>query len=144
VFTLRTGPCVGQRPVEIDAGELGLMLEGHLLRSAACCEFAKRARSTLFPCRKTTTFSIPWCIRGHEHHASHCAAAHHGRAARLAQIRSGVQALQADGKTEEAFDYCLAALSGVLEKMTESRVAAGEAATAAGCAYAPTGSRRSS
>ena len=37
----------------------------------------------------------------------------------LLQIRAGVQALLADGKTEEAVDYSLAALSGVLKKMTE-------------------------
>jgi transposase len=33
-FTLRTEPCIGERHVEIDAGELGLMLEGLDLRGA--------------------------------------------------------------------------------------------------------------
>ena len=37
----------------------------------------------------------------------------------LLQIRAAAQALLADGKTEEAVDYSLAALSGVLKKMTE-------------------------
>jgi transposase len=35
------------------------------------------------------------------------------------QVRAGVQALLADGKMEEAVDYSLAALGGVLKKMTE-------------------------
>jgi hypothetical protein len=34
VFAFRTGPCVGQRHVEIDAGELGLTLEWLDLRAA--------------------------------------------------------------------------------------------------------------
>lgn len=33
-FTLRTEPRIGQRHVEVDAGELGLMLEGLDLRGA--------------------------------------------------------------------------------------------------------------
>lgn len=39
--------------------------------------------------------------------------------AALAQIRSGAQALLANGKTDEAVDYSLAALAAVLQKNTE-------------------------
>ena len=42
-----------------------------------------------------------------------------GEPAALVQIRSGAQALLANGKTEEAVDYSLAALAAVLQKNTE-------------------------